>query len=109
MNPNFEKYLLKITESSSCKEVEVIQSLWSDYGKISRYQLTDSNLKTVVVKNISLNQVNNHPRGWNTDLSHIRKIKSYDVETYWYEKWNQLCASECKTPKFIGSFSEVSS
>ena len=42
MNRNFENYLLKITNSSACKEIEVIQSLWSGYGKISRYQLVDS-------------------------------------------------------------------
>ncbi|MGA1115840.1 MAG: phosphotransferase, partial [Opitutales bacterium] len=30
-------------------------------------------------------EVGDHPRGWNTDLSHQRKLKSYQVETNWYE------------------------
>ncbi len=106
MSPNFKNYLLKITKSSDCKEIEIIQSLWSGYGKISRYQLFDSSLDTVVVKCISLNQSTGHPRGWNTNVSHNRKVKSYEVETYWYEKWNQLCIDNCRTPKFIGSFSK---
>ncbi|MFT4663047.1 MAG: hypothetical protein ACI8XB_003340 [Patiriisocius sp.] len=106
MNPNFKDYLLKITKSSACEEIEVIQSLWSGYGKISRYQLLDSSLGTVVVKYISPNPSSEHPRGWNTDNSHNRKVKSYQVETYWYEKWNQLCNENCPVPKFIGSFSE---
>ncbi|MCP4437599.1 MAG: DUF1679 domain-containing protein [Aureispira sp.] len=106
MNPNFRDYLLKATQSSGCKELEIIQSLWSGYGKISRYQLEHSPLKTVVVKFISLNQSNKHPRGWNTELSHNRKVKSYEIETYWYEKWNQLCTDNCSVPQFIGSFSE---
>jgi hypothetical protein len=106
MNPDFKDYLLKVTQSSACKEIEVIQSLWSDYGKISRYQLSDSPIHTVVVKFISLNQSSEHPRGWNTDYSHNRKVKSYQVETNWYEQWNQLCTPDCRTPTFLGSFSQ---
>ena len=48
MNPEFKKYILKVTQSSDCEELEIIQSLWSGYGKISRYQLIDSSSKTVV-------------------------------------------------------------
>jgi hypothetical protein len=106
MNLNFKKYLLATTKASKVEEIEVIQSLWSGYGKISRYKLSDSIHNTVVVKNILLNQLNEHPRGWNTDNSHNRKVKSYEVETYWYENWNQLSNEHCRTPNFIGSFSE---
>jgi len=106
MNSDFKDYLLKATKSSGCEEIEIIQSLWSDYGKISRYQLDDSPQNTVVVKFISLNKSTEHPRGWNTEYSHNRKVKSYEVETYWYEKWNQLCINNCRVPQFIGSFSE---
>jgi len=106
MNPDFMQYLLKVTESSACKEVEVIQTLWSDYGKISRYQLFGSSLETVVVKCISLNQANEHPRGWNTDIGHQRKVKSYKVETHWYKNWNQRCTVHCRVPQFIGSYAE---
>lgn len=106
MDSNFRNYLLDITKYSTCKEVEVIQSLWSGYGKISRYQLGDSILDTVVVKFISYDQIGEHPKGWHTDYSHNRKVRSYEVETYWYEKWNKLCTYNCRVPKFIGSFSE---
>jgi len=106
MNPDFQDYLLKVTNSSACEEIEIIQSLWSGYGRVSRYQLADSPMRTVVVKFISLNQSSEHPRGWNTDVSHIRKVKSYQVETHWYKEWNQICTSNCRTPKFISSFSE---
>jgi aminoglycoside phosphotransferase (APT) family kinase protein len=49
-----------------------------------------------------------HPRGWNTDRSHDRKVKSYEVEAHWYEKWNHRCNDACAVPAFIGSFSEGS-
>lgn len=106
MSTNFQHFLLKATQSSACKEKEVIQSLWSGYGKISRWQLSGSTVDTVIVKSIMLDQTNDHPRGWNTDLSHNRKVKSYKVETYWYEKWNHHCSTSCRIPKFIGSFKE---
>jgi hypothetical protein len=106
MNPNFRDYLLKTTKSTECKEVEIIQSLWSGYGSISRYQLDNASLPTVVVKQISLNASSEHPRGWNTTNSHDRKVQSYKVETHWYEEWSQLCTDDCKIPKFRGSFSE---
>ena len=106
MSTGFNNYLLKATKASSLKETEVIQSLWSGYGKISRYQLMGSAMKTVVVKCISLNQVEDHPRGWNTDFSHNRKVKSYEIETRWYQQWNQKCTEACAVPSFIGSYSE---
>jgi hypothetical protein len=106
MHPDFKYYLIKVTQSSDCEETEVIQSLWSDYGKISRYELVGSSLRTAVVKFISLDKTSGHPRGWNTDFAHNRKVKSYEVETHWYQKWNQLCTPHCRVPRFIGSFSE---
>lgn len=104
MNSEFKDYFLNVTGSSACHEVEVIQSLWSGYGKIARYQLTDSSYNTVVVKYISLSQTSGHPRGWNTDYAHNRKVKSYEVETHWYEHWNKQCSGRIRTPKFLGSF-----
>lgn len=106
MNLNFKKYLLEVTNSKDCFETEIIQPLWSGYGKISRIKLEGSNLATVVVKCISPNNSGQHPRGWDTDFSHQRKIKSYQVETHWYEKWSKFCADKARVPAFIGSFSE---
>jgi hypothetical protein len=106
MNSEFKDYLLNVTDSSACEEVDVIQSLWSGYGNISRYKLQDSSLDTVVVKHITLNSSNGHPRGWNTDQSHNRKVRSYEIEIYWYQQWNQQCRESSRTAKFIGSFTE---
>jgi hypothetical protein len=106
MNPGFESYLLSITQAMACQEVEVIQSLWSGYGTIARYQLEGTASRTVVVKHISLTPATEHPRGWNTDASHNRKVKSYAVETQWYRHWNQECGKSCRTADFLGSYAE---
>jgi len=100
---NVKEFILKATNASNCEEVEVIQSLWSGYGKISRYQLTGAEVNTVIVKNIIFPTQANHPRGWNTSKSHNRKVKSYQVETAYYTGFNNLCNNACRTPKLIGS------
>lgn len=106
MDSGFRDYLLKTTKATDCEEIEVIQSLWSGYGKISRYRLHGTSVPTVVVKCIALQEVPEHPRGWNTDRSHQRKEKSYEVETHWYEQWSQYCTARFRVPKFLGSLSQ---
>ena len=106
MQPNFEKYLLEITHSKSYQETETIQSLWSGYGKIARYALTGGLEKQVVIKHIDLRQADAHPRGWNTNRSHLRKVKSYQVETSWYSCYADRCNTSCKIPRLIGSYKE---
>ena len=51
---DFNSYLLDLTKASSFEEIEVMQSLWSNYGKISRYKLKGSAFQSVVVKQIRL-------------------------------------------------------
>lgn len=106
MSLNFNEYLLEVSGATACRELEVIQSLWSGYGKISRYQLDGGIFESVVVKCISLKQSSIHPRGWGTDYSHNRKVKSYEVEIQWYEVWSQGCTDSCRVPQFIGSLSK---
>lgn len=89
MNDHFKSIILLKTGASSLKEKEVIQQLWSGYGKIIRVELENSNLKSVVVKHVQLPVSKNHPRGWNTDIGHQRKLKSYEVETNWYKNYSK--------------------
>jgi len=71
----------------------VIQELWSGYGKIVRVELEDTSLRSVVAKHVQLPIHKNHPRGWNTDLGHQRKVKSYQVETNWYKNYSIYSAA----------------
>lgn len=92
----------EITNAKEAQEIEQIQSLWSGYGMISKYALTESPLQTVVVKKIVYPNHTNHPRGWNTDSSHQRKVKSYQVETEWYKSFSTLCNLDCRVPECYG-------
>lgn len=100
MNKHFQSTVLKSTGALNLFEVEVIQNLWSGYGEIVRVGLTGSKYKSVVLKHVQLEQ-QNHPRGWNTNLSHERKLKSYKVETEWYKTWSSNCNDNCRIPKCL--------
>lgn len=101
MNDHFQHIILQSTGASSLFEMGTIQNLWSGYGKIRRFGLKGSSAKSVVVKHVRLPIPNGHPRGWNTDISHERKIKSYQVETAWYAKYSHKCDDLCRIPKCL--------
>jgi len=89
MNDHFKSIILESTGATSFTEEEVIQHLWSGYGKIIRLKLKDNNIDSVVVKYVQLPLHKHHPRGWNTDIGHNRKVKSYQVEMNWYDQYSK--------------------
>ena len=101
MNNHFQNIIRKATGAEEIFEIEMIQSLWSGYGKILRYGLKGCSIGSVVVKHVKLPESGRHPRGWNTDISHQRKLKSYQVETSFYEKWSSKCNADCPIPKCL--------
>jgi len=102
MNAHLKSVILSATGATELVELGVIQSLWSGYGSIVRYGLKGASLNSVVVKHVSLPEGVAHPRGWNTDHSHQRKLKSYEVETAWYRDWSARCGAGCRVPKCLG-------
>lgn len=100
MDKRFEKYILEQTQAKALGSQEIIQELWSGYGQIVRLELIESPINSIVLKHIDLKSANQHPRGWNTDLSHLRKVKSYEVELEWYQNWNHT--ENFKIPKCLG-------
>ena len=82
---------------------ETLQELWSGYGSIARYGVGKAP-GSVIVKTIAPPPANNHqhPRGWNTQRSHQRKLHSYQVESQWYLNWGNQCDEFCKVPATLG-------
>lgn len=78
--------------NASIIQTELIQSVWSDYGKLLRIHFDKPDQPAFVVKAIKPPDEQNHPRGWQSTFAHQRKLKSYQVEAYWYE----LYASETR-------------
>ena len=99
MNNHFKSIILHKTEATSLFIKEVIQELWSGYGKIIRIGLENANMDTIIVKHVQIPKAINHPRGWNTNKGHQRKVKSYQVETKWYETYSKN--STARLPKCL--------
>jgi len=71
--------------------------LWSDYGAIVRVALSESDKhpSSLVAKVVVPPNESDHPRGWNTDASHQRKLKSYQVENRFYDHYAVQCKEDC--------------
>ena len=93
--------ILKGAGASEITSIDSIQSLWSGYGEILRVHLKGGDYPSVVVKHIQLPEEVAHPRGWNTDLSHQRKLTSYQVESTWYQQYATHCDSRCSVPQCL--------
>lgn len=94
-----ESIVLLNTRAHSIKETELIQNLWSGYGEILRVWLDGYEKESIVVKHVKIPIEANHPRGWNTDIGHQRKLKSYEVETAWYRNFAK--DSKARVPNCI--------
>jgi len=90
---------------NSLYKLQTVQSLWSGYGDISRYVSPKLNT-TFIVKHISPTNELVHPRGWNTQTSHQRKLQSYQVEANFYRGYASLCDEYCAVPKLLAEFSQ---
>lgn len=87
-------------------KVEQVQVLWSGYGEVARYSIPANDTageQSIIVKHVALPSAISHPRGWNTQSSHQRKISSYHNEERFYADYAHLCNSHCYLPKHLGS------
>ena len=98
MLPDIAETVLTVTGSKTIDSSSVIQSLWSGYGQIERLELSGGTYPSVILKHIKLPDANNHPRGWNSSLSHQRKIRSYQIEAHWYQHYAAQCSDDCIVP-----------
>lgn len=98
MQPAIAEIVLSATGAQTIDNSAIIQSLWSGYGEIVRLTLSGGTHSSVILKHIKLPDAGNHPRGWNTGLSHQRKIRSYQVEAHWYQHYAPRCGTDCMVP-----------
>ena len=99
MKDEIQSIIKEKLQVNHVEEKECIQQLWSGYGRIVRFQLDQTEEKSVIVKHVLPPNETNHPRGWNTNFSHLRKLTSYEVEISWYKKYAQYCSDSCRIPK----------
>lgn len=93
------KEILKQTGASRIVRTVLVQSLWSGYGEIKRFYLAGGKYPRIIVKHIQLPNDSQHPKGWNTAISHQRKLTSYQVEREWYQHFANQTNEQCKVPQ----------
>jgi len=96
---SIQDLIIKVSGATSILREEKVQKLWSDYGEIKRYHLAGGQYASLIVKHIQLPQKDQHPKGWNTNISHQRKLQSYQVERYWYQKYAPATNKYCRVPE----------
>lgn len=104
MKAHLLRTLHHITGAKEAIKTQQIQSLWSGYGEIARYQLIDAPYDSVVVKHVKLPEVISHPRGWNSEYAHLRKVRSYEVECAWYNQFSAKCHEQCPVAHCFGTY-----
>lgn len=67
---------------------QLLQELWGGYGRLVRRSTPEG---TEIVKDVRW------PPG-KTDLSHRRKLRSYQVEAHWYRHWGARVPAVCRIP-----------
>lgn len=99
MHTELHDFILTSTGATAVGDANVIQSLWSGYGQIVRYALEGSRYPSVVVKQVRWPR---QARQGESDRSHQRKVRSYQVEVNWYLEWASRCDEQCRVPGCLG-------
>jgi len=98
LSRDFEQLFSEITEQRRLNRGTLIQSLWGGYGSIVRVPVAWEELGSVVVKEIRF------PAGTDGDLvGHERKVRSFQVESHWYESWSHRCSGLCRSAQSYGT------
>lgn len=109
------EYIADIVGASAVVAAERVQSLWSGYGEIRRYNLSgvsqesgekDATLSSIIVKDMNPPDQVRHPRGWNTTVSNQRKLDSYEVESAWYRNHAAKLDSSCRVARCFGTLTK---
>lgn len=100
---SYHEQLKTLLNDTSLQKVETIQSLWSGYGEVTRFYSPNQD-RCYVVKMIKLQRVSTHPRGWNSDIGHQRKLDSFYVEASFYRDYSNLTSELNYTPKLIAEW-----
>ncbi|MEM7475429.1 MAG: phosphotransferase [Planctomycetota bacterium] len=100
----FEEAVKQITGARSVELGEQIQSLWSGYGCIQRARVSGAETENVVIKHVDLSRARSNRRGWGGEQSHRRKVRSYQVETKFYQSYSAQSDPSWRIPKLVATY-----
>lgn len=90
MKPELLSTIAAAAEADEAFVLHEVQSLWSGYGQIVRVGLKGGTRQSLIVKWVEppLLGQSQHPRGFGGELSHVRKLRSYEVEGCFYRSYS---------------------
>lgn len=100
LKPEIKHAIARVLGAREVVYLENIQPLWSGYGEIIRCGVSGAEVQTVIVKHVNVPREVFHPKGWNTNAAHQRKMLSYEVESNWYRHWARQ--AYCRIPRAYG-------
>lgn len=95
--------VLRACGASSLRVGAKVQTLWSGYGEIVRLHLDGCERPSVIIKHVRFPAEAEDPGGRSTNRSHLRKVRSYQVETHWYR--NYSTTQDCRIPACLAACS----
>lgn len=98
LEPQFIDTVLKATGANEITHTDRVQSLWEGYGEILRVGMKGAFCPSVIVKHIRWPE---GKKSRTSDRSHQRKVRSYQVEMNWYEKYSSRCTELCRVPRLL--------
>jgi len=90
-----EALICELTGARGAGHAEVLQTLWSGYGQVTRHELDGGPVASVVVKRVT------PPKA--SSSSHARKLKSYAIEATWYQRFAPRCDERCRVARCYGT------
>jgi thiamine kinase-like enzyme len=103
---DIEDIVIKATDAARIRKSTDIQTLWSGYGIVRRFELEDCSHPSVVVKHINPPPTESRGKHKNPAEFDKRKLRSYRIETAWYGEWSRFCDKTCRIPECLGTASE---
>jgi len=100
ISPDQTNQICKSIQASHLDIVESIQTLWSGYGHILRLETDNPDLPTVILKFVDLSAKSAQN---SNSISHKRKLKSYKVETEWYQRFAPDCPQKSRVARCYGT------
>ncbi len=76
---------------------ETVATLWAGYGRILRVTTRQDEPRSVILKQIRF------PAGSASDRGHSRKVRSYQVERTFYERFAQHASARARTPQLLAA------
>ena len=99
MNDDVLSWVAETTGATRARRGERVQSLWGGYGELCKVHLSGHERRSVVLKCVQPPALS----GRESDRSHRRKCRSYDVETAFYRSFAARCDDTCRVPALLGS------